>query len=631
MVSSGGDGGEQEISWTRLIRGTVAQAALPEPQTSDSLIVGRYRPIEPLGAGGSGTVWRARDEQDGRDVALKVVDGEGRAAERAQREAAAVARLSHTHCARAYAIERDDRNVYLVYEYIPGKTLRDALRTYELADAEVVEVAAQLLEALAHAHEHGVVHRDVKPTNVLLEERDSVHARLLDFGLALIDDVDSLTAAGDVPGTLAYIPPERLDGDEATGAADVWSVGLILWEGLCGRHPFFTNSPVETAKLITAGVPPLADERSDLPRALIAAVESALELDPEERSEPLALARALRSSLVRSPRRRQRRARVARGVLAARLAHAGLSAAFVAAAVSLFPFFPPSFTLPLAAAVGAVALARPRLGLFLALAAPVLPLGDISSGLAWAYGAAAVVYLALTWRQPVSAMVPVVGPLLGAIGALVVAPLLALRTRGAVRRGLLAGLTVLVAMLWAALKGLPLPLTGEAAPLGVGIPGSASPTAVAWAIAGFLAAYPAIIVAAGAIAVAAALAPIAVRAGVWALATGSAAVLAVLVLGPPLALDTSIDTVPILAAAWVAFALLMVPVVVRLRGQKAGSLQQVEATAPVGDAPAPPQADSPIVADEPSLADVWARVVERDPPEDPAARAEPAVAAAPRP
>ena len=598
----------------------MTQAALPEPRTGDQLILGRYRPIQPLGVGGSGTVWLARDEQEGRDVALKVVGGEGRGAERAHREAAAVARLNHPHCARAFSIEQDERNVYLVYEYVPGKTLREALHAYELTDADVVEVAAQLLEALAHAHQHGVVHRDVKPTNVLLEESDSVHVRLLDFGLALIDDADSLTAAGDVPGTLAYIPPERLDGHEANGAADVWSVGLVLWEGLSGRHPFFTNSPVETAELIAAGPPPLADERPELPGALIAAVESALALDPEERPAPGTLARTLRSSLVRAPRQRKRRVRIARSVLAARLAHAGLSAVFVAASLSLFPFFPPSFTMPMAAVVAAVALARPRLGLLLALAAPVLPLGDVSSGLAWAYGGAAIVYFALMSREPLSAMVPLAGPLLAAAGALVVTPLLALRTRGALRRGLVAGLTVLVAVLYSGLHGLPLPLSGEAAPQGIGIPGSTSPTAVASALAGFLTAHPAIVIGACTIAIAAVLAPAAIRASAWPLAFGSAAVLAVLVLGPPLVLDASIATVPTVASGWVAFATLAVLVVVRLRRQSAGGRVQLETAAPRDGALGPlPDEDSPIVADEPSLADVWARVVERKATAGPAA------------
>src|SRR3970282_916504 len=97
----------------------------------------------------------------------------------------------------------------------------------ELDDAAAIEAAAQVLEALAHAHGKRIVHRDVKPANVMLEDGDGVSALLLDFGLAQLEDADSLTAVGGVPGTLAYIAPERLEGEEATGASDVWSVGVM--------------------------------------------------------------------------------------------------------------------------------------------------------------------------------------------------------------------------------------------------------------------------------------------------------------------------------------------------------------------------------------------------------------------
>jgi serine/threonine protein kinase len=119
-----------------------------------------------------------------------------------------------------------------------------------------VEAAAQVLEALGHAHAKGIVHRDVKPANVMLEAGEGVSVRVLDFGLAQLSEAETLTAAGDVPGTLAYIAPERLDGKGATGAADVWSVGVILWEALAGRHPFWAASPLETARRIRPGESP---------------------------------------------------------------------------------------------------------------------------------------------------------------------------------------------------------------------------------------------------------------------------------------------------------------------------------------------------------------------------------------
>ncbi len=115
--------------------------------------------------------------------------------------------------------------------------MRQALAAGELDDRDAIEAAAQLLDALAHAHAKGIVHRDVKPSNVLLGESDDVDVRLLDFGLAQMDEFDTLTAVGDVPGTLTYVPPERLKGETATAAADIWAVGVMLWEALAGRHP----------------------------------------------------------------------------------------------------------------------------------------------------------------------------------------------------------------------------------------------------------------------------------------------------------------------------------------------------------------------------------------------------------
>src|SRR5213079_1174105 len=171
------------------------------PEGSD-LVLGRYRPLRPLGSGGSGSVWLARDERTGLDVALKIVPREGKAATRAEREALAAARLRHERCLRAYGLERDSQNVYIAYEYVPGQTMRQALRAGQLDDAGAVETAAQVLEGLAHAHARGIVHRDVKPSNVLLAEGDELSARLLDFGLAQLAEEESLTATGDVPGTL---------------------------------------------------------------------------------------------------------------------------------------------------------------------------------------------------------------------------------------------------------------------------------------------------------------------------------------------------------------------------------------------------------------------------------------------
>src|SRR5437868_693290 len=267
-------------------------------------VLGRYRPLRPLGSGGSGSVWLARDEQTGLDVALKIVAREGKAALRAEREAAAAARLRHPSCLRAYAFAHDSRHVYIAYEFIPGRTVREALRAGELDDADAVEACAQVCDGLAHAHRAGILHRDVKPSNVLLAEGDRVSARLLDFGLARMAEAETLTAQGDVPGTLAYISPERLAGDDATEAADVWSVGVMLWEALAGRHPFWHTSMLETARAIEAGAPSLADLRPDLPKQLVQLVDPPLAPGPTPGPSAAAPGSPPRRAAVRPRRQR---------------------------------------------------------------------------------------------------------------------------------------------------------------------------------------------------------------------------------------------------------------------------------------------------------------------------------------
>src|SRR5262249_14643486 len=197
--STGFIGRGRTLSGSAKTKGIVAEAALA--LSSSALVAERYRPLRPLGSGGSGSVWLARDERNGLDVALKIVPREGKAASRAEREAEAAARLRHPGCQRAYGFGRDSQHVYIAYEYVPGRTFREAMRSGELDDASAIEAAIQILDVLAHAHAHGIVHRDVKPSNVLLAEGERVSVRVLDFGLAQIQEAETLTAQGDVPGT----------------------------------------------------------------------------------------------------------------------------------------------------------------------------------------------------------------------------------------------------------------------------------------------------------------------------------------------------------------------------------------------------------------------------------------------
>ncbi|HEY2072292.1 MAG TPA: serine/threonine-protein kinase, partial [Gaiellaceae bacterium] len=397
-------------------------------------ILGRYRPLRPLGSGGSGSVWLARDEKTGLDVALKIVAREGKAAARAEREASAAAKLRHPSCLRAYAFARDPRHVYIAYEFIPGRTFREALRAGELDDADAVEACAQVSEGLAHAHRSGILHRDVKPSNVLLAEGDRVAAKLLDFGLARMAEAETLTAQGDVPGTLAYISPERLAGDAATEAADVWAVGVMLWESLAGRHPFWHTSMLETARSIEAGAPSLATMRPDLPKQLIQLVDRALSPSPTRRPSAADLAAALRGAAAHRRRKRARALGISVPAEAGRLAAAGLASAFVAWTTASLPFYPHGWPIGLALIAAALTAFRPLPGLAFALAVPVLPLGNVSLGLAIVYGVFALAWLVLSWREPRGGLLFALGPLLAPLSALALVPLAAATLRAALRR-----------------------------------------------------------------------------------------------------------------------------------------------------------------------------------------------------
>src|SRR5438270_5974398 len=261
-----------------------------------SLVLNRYLPVRPLGSGGSGSVWLAREVETDREVALKIVTREGTSGSRAEREAAAAARLRHPRCLRAHALARDSGHVYIVYEYVAGRTLREAMREGQIDDAAALEAAAQVLEALAHAHAHGIVHRDVKPANVLLADGGGISVKLFDFGLALMREEEGLTAAGDIPGTLAYISPERLRGEPTGPAADVWAVGVLLWEALAGAHPFWGGTLVDTAKAIEKGAPTLREQRPDLPRPIVSCVDRALSVAPGRRPTAAGLAGTLREA-----------------------------------------------------------------------------------------------------------------------------------------------------------------------------------------------------------------------------------------------------------------------------------------------------------------------------------------------
>jgi hypothetical protein len=518
--------------------------AAPALVQSD-LVLGRYRPLRPLGSGGSGSVWLARDESNGLDVALKIVPREGKAASRAEREAEAAARLRHPACQRAYGFGRDSQHVYIAYEYVPGRTFREALRGGELDDAAAIEAAAQVLEALAHAHERGIVHRDVKPSNVLLAEGKDVSVRVLDFGLAKMREAETLTAQGDVPGTLAYIAPERLAGGLTTEAADIWAVGVMLWEALAGRHPFWRSSLLETARAIEAGAPPLESMRPDLPRPLLTAVGRALDLNPGRRPGAGALAVSLRLAGRKRAHTRGRGPTLALPAVAPRVAPALLASLLVGWAAWTIPFYPSGWALGLAALAGGATLLEGRVGLALALAVPILPLGNFALGAAVLYTAAALGVLVLSWREPGSGLLFALGPLLAPLAALGLLPLAGLSVRSPVRRAVQVAAGLVAAGIVAAIRGVPLPFDGAGAPHPAGLAASGDPLEVASVLWNAFLSRPALAVETVVLTTVAVLLPLARARGPWAIAGLGAAFLATALLITP-----GVAAVPLVVAVW---------------------------------------------------------------------------------
>jgi hypothetical protein len=202
-----------------------------------------------------GTVWLAHDEKLERAVAVKRIGVEdpdvGR---RAQREARAAARLSHPGIVALYESGQDEDAVYLVSELVRGRTLARLMADGLLSDRDVVEIGLVLCDALAHAHQRGVVHRDVKPANVMVPD-DGGGAKLTDFGIAQLIGDDALTRTGDVVGTLAYMAPEQAEGRAATWSVDLYALGLVLFEALSGVNPVRGRTPASTIRRVGERLP----------------------------------------------------------------------------------------------------------------------------------------------------------------------------------------------------------------------------------------------------------------------------------------------------------------------------------------------------------------------------------------
>jgi hypothetical protein len=269
-----------------------------ERHARQALVLDRYRLVRRLGAGGFGVVWLAHDEHLDRAVAVKRIGVVGQDPARAEREALAAARLSHAGIVALYEAGRDDDAVYLVSELVRGRTLAELIEEGELSDRDVLRIGVALCDALAHAHSRGVVHRDVKPGNVIVPDDPAAGvAKLTDFGIARVLGDDALTRTGDVVGTLAYMAPEQAEGRQSGEPADLYSLAIVLYEALAGVNPVRGRGPAATARRVGARLPALGRLRRDLPPELCAAIDVAVLPRPEQRGTLADLREALQEAM----------------------------------------------------------------------------------------------------------------------------------------------------------------------------------------------------------------------------------------------------------------------------------------------------------------------------------------------
>jgi predicted Ser/Thr protein kinase len=261
--------------------------------------LGRYTIESELGKGGMGTVYRARDERLGKTVALKVLSeaqaGGSDSRQRLRREARAAAILNHPGIVAVYDYDEEDGVPFIAYEYVEGRTLDQVIADEKLSAERIANIGAQLAAGLAYAHERGILHRDVKPQNIMVMEDGRV--KILDFGLAKktgvalhradgqqLDTTTVETAVGTIVGTVQYMSPEQIAGEELDGRSDVFSLGTTLYEMATGKNPFHGQSFASTVgKIMSPEPPPLSGARGRVPAELQDIILRCLRKKREER------------------------------------------------------------------------------------------------------------------------------------------------------------------------------------------------------------------------------------------------------------------------------------------------------------------------------------------------------------
>src|SRR5919199_68796 len=254
----------------------------------DTLFDGRYRIVRKLGAGGMANVYLAEDQELGRRVAIKILDDRHAAdeqfVERFRREAKNAAGLSHPNIVSIYDRGEAEGTYYIAMEYLEGRTLKELIVTKGPTPIHVaIDYTRQMLAALGFAHRNGIVHRDIKPHNVVVGPDGRL--KVTDFGIAR-SGASQMTEAGSIIGTAQYLSPEQARGAPVDQRSDIYSVGVLLYELLTGSVPFTGDTPLEIAMKHLSAVPePPSTKRPEVPRDLDLVVLRALAKNPEDRYE----------------------------------------------------------------------------------------------------------------------------------------------------------------------------------------------------------------------------------------------------------------------------------------------------------------------------------------------------------
>lgn len=454
--------------WHAGASGASSLGGYTECMADTPLLYDRYRIVRKLGSGAFATVYLADDTKMGRPVAIKVVEHTADVEDRVLREAQAAAKLSHHHILSVYEMIREPDRTLLFTEYVQGETLRQRYRDQTLRDIDILEIGIQMCRALEHAHKRGVVHRDIKPENIMLVEGDAIDVRLMDFGVAMLEDRASITVDGDLVGTLAYMSPEQIEGRNVDSRSDVYSLALTLYEGFTRKNPLKGKKLQELLHDVSRPqIPPLSVNRPDLPLELSDALSRAMSEDSYARPDAGTLGRTLARLAKKMPeeeepdpadepfatrvRQRFTPARFERD----RLVYIGehLASAFFALCTLWYvlprvPFYPEVSVVPLIVVGAFLALVWPFGGVVLTLLLLAPPFFAFGAGWGIIYAVLAVLTTALLrWKgREWTVLLPGVVPFAVAVGGgLALLPLAgAIARRWGALLGFLSGLVLAV-------------------------------------------------------------------------------------------------------------------------------------------------------------------------------------------